>query len=61
MAGVAGQQLQLGEGNKPLLEGKQVSARYYFEKLMPEVDWLLKDIQTGKDSLMAFEDEHWVA
>ncbi|WP_288371119.1 hypothetical protein [uncultured Marinobacter sp.] len=26
-----------------------------------ETDWLLKDIQSGKDSLMALSDEHWVA
>src|SRR5690554_4411357 len=61
MAGVAGQQLEAGEGNKPLLESKQASARFYFEKLMPETDWLLKDIQSGKDSLMSLSDEHWVA
>ena len=48
MAGVAGQQLEAGEGNKPLLESKQASARFYFEKLMPETDWLLKDIQSER-------------
>lgn len=26
-----------------------------------EGGWLLKDIQSGKDSLMALSDEHWVA
>src|SRR5690606_24186770 len=46
MAAVAGQQLEAGEGNKPLLESKQASARFYFEKLMPEADWLLRDIQS---------------
>ena len=61
MAAVAGQQLEAGAGNKPLLESKQVSARFYFEKLMPEADWLLRDIQSGKDSLMALEDEQWMA
>lgn len=49
------------QGDKPLLESKQASARFYFEKLMPETDWLLKDIQSGKDSLMSLSDEHWVA
>jgi len=28
---------------------------------LPEVDWLLGDIQSGKDSLMAFSDDHWAA
>jgi alkylation response protein AidB-like acyl-CoA dehydrogenase len=61
MANVANEQLAAGEGNKPLLESKVVSARFYFEKLLPEVDWLLSDIQSGKDSLMAFSDDHWAA
>ncbi|MCK5865906.1 MAG: acyl-CoA dehydrogenase C-terminal domain-containing protein, partial [Marinobacter adhaerens] len=61
MANVANEQLAAGEGNKPLLESKVVSARFYFEKLLPEVDWLLGDIQSGKDSLMAFSDDHWAA
>ena len=61
MANVANEQLASGEGNKPLLESKVVSARFYFEKLLPEVDWLLGDIQSGKDSLMAFSDDHWAA
>ncbi|MEP5461472.1 MAG: acyl-CoA dehydrogenase, partial [Marinobacter alexandrii] len=61
MAGVAGQQLEADGINKPLLESKQVSARFYFEKLLPEIHWLLGDIKTGKDSLMAFDDDHWAA
>ncbi|MDK8465578.1 acyl-CoA dehydrogenase C-terminal domain-containing protein [Marinobacter sp. SS13-12] len=61
MAGVARAQLDAGEGNKPLLEGKLVSARFYFEKLLPEIQWLPQDIESGKGSLMAFEDDHWAA
>ncbi|MFN2360398.1 MAG: acyl-CoA dehydrogenase C-terminal domain-containing protein, partial [Marinobacter sp.] len=61
MAGEAQRQLDAGEGNKPLLEGKLVSARFYFEKLLPEIQWLQQDIESGKDSLMAFEDDHWAA
>ncbi|MEP1216744.1 MAG: acyl-CoA dehydrogenase C-terminal domain-containing protein [Marinobacter sp.] len=61
MAGVAKAQLHAGEGNKPLLEGKLVSARFYFEKLLPEIQWLQQDIESGKESLMAFEDDHWAA
>jgi len=61
MASVAQRQLAEGEGNGPLLESKQVSARYYFDKLLPESQWLLKDITSGKDSMMAFTAEHWQA
>ena len=61
MASVAGRRLADGADNRPLLEGKLVSARYYFEKLLPETDWLLADITTGKDSMMAFTAEHWRA
>ncbi len=61
MADIAGRKLAEGEGNRPLLEGKQVSARYYFEKLLPETSWLLEDITTGKDSMMAFTADHWRA
>jgi len=61
MASVAGRQLADGADNRPLLESKLVSARYYFEKLLPETDWLLADITTGKDSMMAFKAEHWRA
>ena len=61
MASVAQRQLAGGEGNGPLLESKQVSARYYFDTLLPESEWLLKDITSGKDSMMAFTTEHWQA
>jgi len=61
MAGVAAQQLEADGGNRPLLEGKQVSARFYFEKLLPEVHWLLADIESGKEAMMAFGDDHWAA
>ncbi|MDI9246516.1 acyl-CoA dehydrogenase C-terminal domain-containing protein [Marinobacter sp. CHS3-4] len=61
MAGVAQAQLDKGEGNTPLLEGKLISARFFFEKLLPEIDMLQKDIETGKDSMMAYGDDHWAA
>jgi hypothetical protein len=61
MVNVAGQQIEAGEGSKPLLESKRVSARFYFEKLLPEIHWLLSDIESGKDSLMDMGDDHWAA
>ena len=61
MAQVATDKLSAGEGNKALLEGKQISARFYFDKILPEIEQLTRDITTGKDSLMAFSDDHWAA
>ncbi|MCB1841995.1 MAG: acyl-CoA dehydrogenase, partial [Halioglobus sp.] len=61
MAGVAAAQLDAGAGNTALLQSKRVSAQYYFEKLLPESGWLLRDITSGKSSTMAFADEHWAA
>ncbi len=61
MAGVAQSQLDKGEGNTPLLEGKLVSARFFFEKILPEVQMLQQDIESGKDSMMALGDDHWAA
>jgi alkylation response protein AidB-like acyl-CoA dehydrogenase len=61
MATVGARQLEAGEGSSDLLQSKLVSAQYYFEKLLPESDWLLRDIQSGKDSMMALSDEQWTA
>lgn len=59
MATVAQQQLDAGGGNIPMLEAKLLSARHYFEKLLPEQGWLLSDILSGKESMMAPSDQHW--
>jgi alkylation response protein AidB-like acyl-CoA dehydrogenase len=61
MADIAGRKLADGAGNRPLLEAKKVSARYYFEKILPESQWLLQDITSGKDAMMAFTEAHWQA
>jgi hypothetical protein len=61
MAGVAQTQLDKNEGNKPLLEGKLISARFFFEKVLPEIEQLKQDIETGKDSMMDLNDDHWAA
>ncbi len=61
MAHVAQQQLTAGTGNTALLESKLVSARFYFEKLLPETEWLLQDIISGKAAIMDLGDEHWAA
>ncbi|MFT4520980.1 MAG: alkylation response protein AidB-like acyl-CoA dehydrogenase [Halioglobus sp.] len=59
MATEATQQLQAGTGNPSLLKGKQVSAQHYFEKLLPEAEWMLVDIKSGKDSMMALAGDQW--
>lgn len=61
MAAEAQRQLDSGEGNTLLLQGKQVSARYYFEKILPESAFLLADIRSGKASMMALSDDQWIA
>ncbi|MCB1704119.1 MAG: acyl-CoA dehydrogenase C-terminal domain-containing protein [Halioglobus sp.] len=61
MAIVAQQQLDAGAGNTALLEGKLVSAQFYFDKLLPESSWLLADITSGKHSVMALSDAQWDA
>jgi len=53
MAKVAEEKLELGEGNKAYLEAKLVTARYYFELIMPESVAHLARIQSGADSMMA--------
>jgi alkylation response protein AidB-like acyl-CoA dehydrogenase len=61
MATVANRQRETEEGNADLLASKQVCAQYYFDKLLPESDWLLCDIQSGKGSMMALTEQQWVA
>jgi alkylation response protein AidB-like acyl-CoA dehydrogenase len=61
MAAVAQAQLDAGTGNRPFLEAKLASAQFYFEKVLPEVLWLQRDVCSGKASMMALADEHWDA
>lgn len=53
MAKVAEEKLKAGEGNKAYLEAKLITARYYFERIMPESVAHLARIQSGADSMMA--------
>lgn len=53
MAKVAEEKLAAGEGNKAFFEAKLVTARYYFERIMPESVAHLARIQSGADSMMA--------
>lgn len=61
MAMVAAESMASGVGNQAFLQGKQASAQYYFEKLLPENRWLLSDITSGKESVMALSGDQWAA
>jgi len=61
MATVAARKIQSDEGNRPLLEAKLISAQYYFDKLLPENTWLLTDIKSGKETMMALSQDQWAA
>jgi len=47
--------------NDPEQEAKLISARFYFEKILPEIGQLKQDIETGKASMMDLDDDHWAA
>ncbi|MBC2885724.1 acyl-CoA dehydrogenase C-terminal domain-containing protein [Ochrobactrum sp. CM-21-5] len=53
MVKAAQEKLASGEGNKDFLEAKLVTARYYFERIMPESAAHLARIQSGADSMLA--------
>tara|TARA_R110002049_G_scaffold304193_2_gene499221 strand:- start:886 stop:1812 length:927 start_codon:yes stop_codon:yes gene_type:complete len=61
MATTATEKMAAADEGSDFLQSKQVSARYYFEKLLPETRWLLADIKSGKESMMALSDQQWVA
>ncbi len=55
MAKTAEERLAKGEGDKAFLDAKIVTARYYFERIMPESAAHLARIQSGADSMMALD------
>ena len=61
MALVATHQLAAGAANTDLLDAKLVSARFFFEKLLPESAWLLADIKGGAGDIMALTEQQWRA
>ncbi|MCB1686971.1 MAG: acyl-CoA dehydrogenase [Halioglobus sp.] len=61
MASTAAEKMASAVDSTALLQSKQVSARYYFEKLLPETRWLLADIKSGKESVMGLSGEQWAA
>ena len=61
MAATARMGLNSGEGITEHLESKELSAAYFFDKILPETESLLQEISSGKQSIMAMEDAHWAA
>jgi hypothetical protein len=61
MAGVAKARLEEDSEQTALLESKVLCAQFYFDKLLPESEALLSEIQSGKGGLMELEERHWAA
>ncbi|UZK02934.1 acyl-CoA dehydrogenase C-terminal domain-containing protein [Venatoribacter cucullus] len=52
MAQIAQQQLAAGTSETEYYDAKVKTAQFYMEKILPQVNGLLTDIEAGKDSLM---------
>jgi alkylation response protein AidB-like acyl-CoA dehydrogenase len=61
MVCVADRDLEAGNGNRALLESKRYGAQFYFDKVLPESEALLRDITSGKGCMMDLEEVHWAA
>jgi hypothetical protein len=53
--GGGGDRLPAGEGEARFYDTKVKTAAFFFAKLLPQTDALLKTIQAGPDTLMAVE------
>jgi alkylation response protein AidB-like acyl-CoA dehydrogenase len=61
MAEAAQKALAEGRGNKPFLEAKLVTARYFAERFLPDAGSLRRKIEAGSDAMMALAPEQFVA
>jgi hypothetical protein len=61
MAKAASAALAAGGEDKPFLEAKLVTARYFADRLMPEAGALRRQIEGGSDAMMALTPEQFVA
>jgi len=57
MVRAAGEKLAAGEGDGALYRAKQVTARYFAERMMPETAAHLARISAGADAMMALEPD----
>jgi len=53
----AGQLLQEGAGDEGFLKAKQVTARFYFDHLLPRTASYLSTIKAGSESMMALDED----
>jgi len=51
--------LDKGEGDAQFLQAKCVTAKFYFEHLLPRVQGLLATVQSGSDSIMALSEHQF--
>ena len=56
MAKVAAEKLPTANGDAGFYRAKLATARFYFDRILPEVGSLLTTIQTGKASMMGLEE-----
>ena len=61
MASAAQAMLAAGEGDKPFLEAKLVTARFFAERIMPDTGSLRRKIEGGAESIMALPVEMFEA
>ncbi|MFN3231638.1 MAG: acyl-CoA dehydrogenase C-terminal domain-containing protein [Alphaproteobacteria bacterium] len=56
-AKTANAKLSNGADNKPFYENKLTTAQFFFDRILPETDSLLRKIEAGGDSMMAMPAE----
>lgn len=61
MAEAAQKALAEGRGNKPFLEAKLVTARYFGERFLPDAGSLRRKIEAGSEAMMALTPEQFAA
>ena len=61
MAKVAARKLAAGGGERGFYEGKLITARFYFERLLPRADAAAAAVRAGAGSLPALAPEHFAA
>lgn len=59
MATIAKSKMDSGEGDQEFLSAKVTTAKFYFQKVLPEIEWLIKDIESGKDDLMDLSESQF--
>jgi len=61
MAKAASRMLAAGEGEVPFLEAKLVTARFYAERILPDVGALRRKIEGGADAVMGLDESMFAA